>query len=203
MKTFSITFILTIVLSVNSVFSQHWKQLNRQQKDSVIQTYFNKGNNYVAFGFTPSGGLGTVQSYFIRLEPAYGYFFRKRQLLVASLIFEKAKIQDEGDYRRHSQFLINGYYRYYLPERRTYTNLFVQCGIHTGKFVGIKSIGSSDESIAFYVLNFSLGIGISIPINKFNIELAIKKDYRLLNQNNYNDFFGGDLSGFLNFSFLF
>jgi hypothetical protein len=203
MKKIALVCSFILILSNTDSVAQQWRTLTRQQKDSVINTYFAKGHKYVGIGIVSSFQFGAGQGHSYKIEPSFGYVFKERQMIAANAIIEIAKTQIDEDYQKHTQYTLGGFYRLYLPERKTYTSIFVQSGLQAGKFFGQKNTDGIYDEIDFFVLNVHLGVGISIPINKFNLELGMTKEIQLLNQRNYDDYYGGKLQGIICISYIF
>lgn len=195
-----VTLILVISENLNA---QQWKSLDRQQKDSVIFNQRNKGNRYVGIGLGGGFLSGGWSGLMVKVEPVFGYYFFSRQLFAASFIFESAEINVEKEFMESQQYSIGGFYRYYLPERRTLTLFFGQAGLYGGKFFGHYYVDNIEKKTELMVFTLSFSGGISFPINKFNFELIVTYSYELINQHELDEFFTGKTLGMLNFSYTF
>jgi hypothetical protein len=183
--------------------TQPWFLLDREQKDSVIFNHFNEGHKYLGMGFgaTLLGGGWSGGS--IKLEPIFGYIIRDRQMVGTSVLVENASTNYEEDYMRSLQVCIGGHYRYYLPERRVLSPLFAQVSLYGGYFTGENNLDSIKETADCFVLNLTVGAGISFPINKFNLELGLSQNYQIINIKILKEFSAGGTLGYLTFSYCF
>ncbi len=194
--------ILILSLCSSTLFGQNWKLLTRQQKDSVIHCHYNKGNKYVALGLDFSGASGSLKGLGFKVEPVFGLFVNTRKLLYFSVAYEQAKLQNEQLFRKHRQYSLGLNYRYYLPERKTYSMFFLQGGFTVSYMDAVKNEGNSDIKTDFFDLIIPFEIGLSIPVNRFNLELSLQKDYHIFNDKMYYDFYAHKIIGQIRISYI-
>jgi hypothetical protein len=197
--------ILPFLLFFSQLQAQPWFLLNRQQKDSVIFHHFDKSNTYLGLGL----GLDIGSSNFglsggtIKLEPTYGYFFRNRQMLAASIMAEKTQATFDTMSWNSLQICTGGHYRYYLPERNVLHPFFGQFSIYGGYFRAQKNWLSDLGDIECFILKINFGIGISISINKYNLELGFSQNINLINQKVLKRYIAGETLGYFGVSYCF
>ncbi len=201
MKKILVTVVLISIIALK-LSAQSWQLLNRQQKDSVIYSYHQKGHKYISFGAGFSGAAGQIQGSNINLEPAFGFFFKNRNMMYLSVAYEQAVIKVDTFYRKHKQYSVGAAYRYYLPERKTYSSFYIQAGLKAFYFTGTKNEVTGSDTIDFFDLLIPIELGISIPINKFNMEIGLTKKYRLFNAEKYENFYAGT-TGIIRVSYIF
>ena len=194
--------IFAFYCSKNTV-AQSWYLLNRQQKDSVIYNHTNKNNKYIGVGFNFGIIGGARKGGWLKLEPTFGYFFINRSLIAGSLTFEKGWSVFDTNYIKSYQITVGSFYRYYLPERTVLSPLFAQAGLYTGKFFSHKHVDNLNDKIEPFVFNLIVGFGISLPINKFTLEIGMNYEYKLINRSLFHGYYGGKALGILNFSYIF
>ncbi len=195
-------FIFIFLLSTPTLFGQNWKLLTRQQKDSVIHSYYNKGNKYLALGLNFSDAFGSIKGLDFKVEPVFGLFVKTRKLLYFNAAYEQAKLQEKQLFRKHRQYSLGINYRYYLPERKTYSMFFLQSGFNVSYMVAVKNEGNSDVKGDFFDLIIPFEIGLSIPVNRFNFELSLQKDYHIFNDKMYYDFYAHKFIGQIRISYI-
>lgn len=66
--------------------------------------------------------------------------------------------------------------------------------LYGGYFTGETNLDSIKETANCFVLNLTVGAGISFPINKLNLELGLSQNYQLINIKLLKEFFAGDFS---------
>lgn len=203
MKSRVFLFLFPLLLQYSFTHAQPWFLFDRQQKDSIIFNHFDEGHKYLGIGFggTLLGGGWSGGS--IKLEPTFGYLIRDRQMLATSVLIEKASTTIDDVYMKSIQICIGGHYRYYLPERKVLSPIFGQVSLYGGYFTGENNLDSIKETANCYVLNLTVGAGISFPINKFNLELGLSQNYQLINIKLLKEFFAGGTLGYLTFSYCF
>ncbi len=142
-----------------------------------------------------------------KIEPVFGYFFSNGNLIALQTSYSQGYIKaissDTIYYRKDRSYTFGTFYRYYLPERKTYTSFFVQGGLNLLYFKAEKSEVTGFSKITFYDLIIPFEVGIRIPINKFNFELSLIKNYRLFKALEYDEYYAGKFLGNIRISYIF
>lgn len=203
MKSRVFFFLFLLLLQYSTTQAQPWFLYDRQQKDSVIFNHFNEDHKYLGIGVGGTLLAGGWSGGCIKLEPTFGYLIHDRQMLATSLLVEQARITVDDNYMKSIQICIGGHYRYYLPERKVLSPIFGQLSLYGGYFTGENNLDSIKETVNCFVLNVTVGAGISFPINKFNFELGLSHNYQLINIKLLKEFTAGGTLGYLTFSYCF
>lgn len=203
MKSRVFLFLFPLLLQYSFTHAQPWFLFDRQQKDSVIFNHFNEGHKYLGIDFGGAYLGGVWSGGAIKLEPIFGYLIRDRQMLATSVVLEKASMEIDQVYKKSFQICIGGHYRYYLPERKVLSPIFGQVSLYGGYSSGEYNLDSIKNSANWFVLNLTIGAGISFPINKFNLEVGATQNYQLINNRLLDEYLAARLFGYLTFSYCF
>lgn len=188
----SLLIIIAILGLVAEIFSQDWDNIDDSTYNNIIKNRFNKGNFIFGLGGTIKSGYDELSFTGIGIRPSAGFFIADKWMLTADFDYYYAWVREtkgkgKGTLRRYLIGL-NGRH-YFKPKHRA---IFIEFGPIIGNETRLTDEFDSIDSYNNIVYGGKLGIGISVFIRRFEIELiaGLKiygNDYSA--DNFYNNFY--------------
>jgi hypothetical protein len=187
----------------NSVFGQQWDNMDDSTYYSIVENRFNKGNSIIGLGGTIKSDYNDLSFFGLGVRSKAGYFIANKWLLTTDFSYYYAWVRETDGNGKGSfyRYLIGLNTRHYFkPKHRT---LFIefgpQIGNETNRTDGIDSIDSFNN----FVYGGRLGLGVSVFVRQFELELVAGVQFYGNNYSSEN--FNNNMYQFLqiNISYIF